>query len=78
MKKKEWYLAVVVVFIAFSDFCISHRNALGAITDIAIGLGSAAFLVWGLLGKPVALTTASEVAERSWWSPTSVRLVTTA
>jgi hypothetical protein len=34
------------VFIAFSDFCISHRNALGAITDIAIGLGSAAFLVW--------------------------------
>jgi hypothetical protein len=77
MKKKEWYLAVVVVFIAFSDFCISHRTV-RAITDIATGLGSAAFLVWGLLGKPVALTTASEVAERSWWLPTSVRLVTTA
>ena len=46
MKKNESYLAVVVVFIAFSDFCIRHRNALGAITDMAIGLGSAAFLVW--------------------------------
>jgi hypothetical protein len=46
LKKNESYLAVVVGFIAFSDCCISHRNALGAITDIAIGLGSAAFLVW--------------------------------
>jgi hypothetical protein len=46
MKKNQSYLAVVVVFIAFSDFCNSHRTTLGAIADIAIGLSAAAFLVW--------------------------------
>jgi hypothetical protein len=46
LKKNEAILAAGLTFMVITDFCISHRHAIGVITDIAIASAAAAFLVW--------------------------------